>query len=237
MVKSVFLSSYLDQQQTVNSLLQESHAKADFYVLLGLATFISTIGLLINNGVIIIGGMLIAPILFPILSLALGVVTSSKLALFRALKIIVKAIFTVWAVSFVTVFLFQSSDLSIGSEILLRTKPDILLFLVSFAAGMAVTYSWVKQDLSATLPGVAVSVTLLPPLSAFSIGLMFLNREIMAGALNVFFLDALATILGAIVIFSLFGFSNLQKEEEEKITEEKLEDEVQKQAIEEVINE
>lgn len=233
MLKPIFIASYLDQQKTVKSLLQESRSDTNFYVLLGLASFIACIGLLMNSTVVIIGGMLIGPILFPILSLALAVVTASRMAINRALFLLIKASIFVVILSFLVSFLLAPVDFMYGSEILLRVGPNLLFFLSSFAAGLAVAYAWVKQDLSATLPGVAVSVTLVPPLVTVGIGLKLLDFAVVGGALAVFLLDVLATILGAMVIFTLFGFAQMQNEEEDIIKEEKQEDQVQKKALEE----
>ncbi|MEK7136579.1 MAG: DUF389 domain-containing protein [Patescibacteria group bacterium] len=228
MFKTFFVASFLEQKKTLIQLLHESQARADFHFLLAIATFIATLGLITDNAGITIGGILITPILFPLLSLAMGVVTSSPLAIGRALKIIFRSMVLVYIVSLATAFLFSSNVA--GDEILLRIRPDLIMFLISLASGLAVAYAWVKQDLSATLPGVAVSVSLLPPLCAVGIGTVMMNRVVVAGGLTLFLIDLLAIVIGAIIAFALFGFSRLQKEEEEKIVEEQMEEKVQAKA-------
>ncbi|MDQ5957783.1 MAG: hypothetical protein QG665_109 [Patescibacteria group bacterium] len=229
MLKNFFVASFLEQQKTLTQLLHESHAKADFYFLLALASFITTLGLITDDAGVTVGGIFIAPLLFPLLSLAMGIVTTSALAIGRASKIILKSGTVIFVVSLITAFMFSNNV--VGSEILLRIRPDLIMFLIAFASGVAVAYSWVKQDLSATLPGVAVSVSLLPPLSAAAIGVVMLNRVIISGGLTMFVINLFATIIGAIIVFSLYGFSRLQREEEEKIAEEKYEEKIQHQAI------
>ena len=229
MFKTFFVASFLEQEKTLAELLHESHARADFYFLLALASFIATLGLVTDNAGVTVGGVLITPILFPLLSLSMGVVTGSGLAIGRSLKIIARAVGLIFIVALITAFFFAGE--AIGNEILLRIRPDLIFLLISFASGVAVAYSWVKQELSATLPGVAVSVTLLPPLCAVGIGAVLLNRVVVSGALTLFLVDLLATIIGAIVVFALFGFARLQREEEQKLVEEKYEEKIQIKAI------
>jgi len=232
----VFVTSFLDQKKTLQELLEESRDRADFYILLMLATFIATLGLLSNNVAVIIGGMLIAPILFPILGLAMGIVTSSGLAIGRSFKILIRSVGLVLGFSIITAFLFGAPT-DVGEQILLRIEPDLNLFLIAFAAGLAVSYSWVKQNLSAALPGIAVAVALVPPLATVGIGLALWDRLIIAGALNLFLVNIIATVLGSVIIFSLFGFSRLQKEEEQKIIEEEFESHIHKEAVDEAVKE
>lgn len=230
MFKSVFVSSYLDKQKAITSLLAESRDNSDFYFLLALASFIATLGLLINNTIIVLGGMLVAPLLFPILSLAMAIITSSRLAIYRGLKIIFRAIILILIVSFITSFLFAEPDV-VSNGLLGYVMPDLFLFLISFATGLAVSFSWVRKDLSATLPGVAVSVSLIIPLVSLAIGITLLDKVIIAGSITLFLINILAIVFAGMVVFSLFGFSNLQAEEEEKITEEELENKIHQEAI------
>ncbi|HEY4483831.1 MAG TPA: DUF389 domain-containing protein [Candidatus Paceibacterota bacterium] len=226
---SVFLTSFLDQKRTLRELLSESRERADFYVFLALATFISTLGLLINSLEAIIGGMLIAPILFPMLSLSMGIVTASPLALKRSLRILSRSIVVVLLVS--TIIAICVGEGELVETIIDKTQPNIFLFLIALMSGFAVSYSWVKQGLSSALPGIAQAVSLVPPLATVGIGIAFWNFEVIAGALMLFLVNCLATIIGSLTIFSLFGFSRLQREEEEKIVEEVLENKIHAKAV------
>lgn len=227
---SLFSTSFLDQKKTIGELLKESRERADFYILLSFATFISTLGLLTDSIEVVIGGMLIAPMLFPILSVSMGIVTASSLALVRALTILMRSVVVVFLIAVVTTFL-MGGDTNLGREIMVRTEPNLFHFLIALVSGLAVAYAWVKQNLSATLPGIALAVSLVPPLATVGVGVAFLNRQVIAGSMSVFLINCLATILGSLVIFSLFGFSRLQREEEEKIVEEVLEGRIQARAV------
>lgn len=231
MNKSVFQASFIDQKKTIEELLKESRDGGEYYFLLTIASFIATLGLLINNAFVILGGMLIAPILIPILSTAMGVVTSSRLAIARAIKTTLKSMLLVLVVSIITTYLFGNGE--IGREITIRSEANYIFFLIAFAAGLAIAYSWVKKELSATLPGIAVAESLLPPLAVVGIGIVMSNNEMIAGSLSLFLSNLMGVILSSIVIFALFGFSYLQREEESGIVEERIEKKIHEQALSE----
>jgi uncharacterized hydrophobic protein (TIGR00271 family) len=218
MNKSVFWTSVFDKKKTIDILLSESKADADFYLFLSFASFITTLGLLLNNAIVIVGAMLIAPILFPILSLGMGIVTSSRDAIKRALKILLKSAFVVLFISIVTAFIINQNEVT--DQIMLASTPNFLFFLVAFFSGIIASFSWAKQDPQKTLPGVAVTVSLIPPLSAVGVAISFFSRDVFSGSLLLFVINLLGIVLASMVVFSLFGFSRLQKWQDQKIKEE-----------------
>ncbi|MFA5737092.1 MAG: DUF389 domain-containing protein [Candidatus Paceibacterota bacterium] len=229
---SIFNTSYLDQQQILKELMNNSRESSDFYFLLFLSATISSLALLLDSVAVLIGGMLVAPLIFPLVSLSLGIVTSSRLAVWRSLKILGRSILIVVFTSALVAFLF---GLSIENNLTLlqNVHPNLLYFLVAFAAGTAVSYSWIKKGLSMILPGVAVTVALVPPLASVGVALAFFDFPILGNSLAMFFINFLGIVLAGIVIFSVYGFSRLQKEEEAKIEEQDLEKIVREGAIQE----
>lgn len=233
-LKSIFSVSFPDQEAAIKSLLKDSRETHDFYFLLGLASFISTLGFIIDNLVVLISGMLIAPLLYPVMSLSLGVVTSSRLAVKRALKTIGKSIGIVVAVAVVAAFLFKGAN--VGSSYLLYMEANLIWFMIAFAAGVGVTYTHVKKDLSEVLPGVALALSLLTPLVTVGMAIALFNGSLLASALTMFIVNILGIFLGGLTVFSLFGFAHLKNEEEKKIVDEVIETKIQEKAKKEVID-
>jgi len=228
MVKPVFLTNFFEQKRTIESILKESRAGGSFYLLLGVSAFITTLGLLINNAVIIVGGMLVAPLLFPILSLGMGIATSSQDAIVRSFKVIFKSVGIIFLVAFITAFILNNKEAT--DQILLASTPDLIFFLVAFASGIIAAYTWVKENISGTLPGIAVAVSLIPPLAAIGISVSLFSKDIFSGSITLFLINFLGIVLASTIVFSLFGFSGLQKIQEEKIQEERQEEKVRKAA-------
>ncbi|GMQ94954.1 MAG: hypothetical protein BMS9Abin13_064 [Patescibacteria group bacterium] len=218
MAQSVFFTNFLEQKKTIKTLIEESRADADFYLFLGGSSIITTLGLLMDSSIVVIGGMLVAPLLFPILSLGMGVVTSSKEAIDRSLKTIGKSILLVFFVSFFFAFLINSKEVT--PVIYLASTASLAHFLIAFVSGLVAALAWVRQNANAALPGIAVSVSLIPPLSALAVGASFLDKDIISGSLMLFIINLIGIVVAGMIVFSLFGFSQLQKVQEKIIKEE-----------------
>lgn len=230
---SVFSSGFFEQRKTIESLIEESRADADFYLFVCFGVFITTLGLHIDNPIVVIGAMLITPILFPILALGMGVVTSSGESIKRSLAILTKTIFVGILVSFITSFLLNQHELT--EQIVNASRPNLLYFFIAFASGVIASYSWVKQSISRNLPGVAVSVALVPPLSAIGISMSLFSQDIFSGSIMLLIINLIGIILASILVFSLFGFAEMRKVEEREI--EKEAQEVREDKVEGSLNE
>ncbi|PIQ91973.1 MAG: hypothetical protein COV70_01660 [Parcubacteria group bacterium CG11_big_fil_rev_8_21_14_0_20_39_22] len=224
MAKSVFLSNIFEQRKTIDTLLEESRVDADYYLFLFFGTFITVLGLIFGNAVIIMAGMIITPILFPVLSLGMGLATVSKKAITRATLILFKSSILVFAISIVITFLTNENNIT--EQMLIASRPDIWLFLIAFFSGIVAAYSWMRKGTSIALPSIALSVSLIVPLSAvgISVSIAPFSREIFSGALMLFVINLLGVVLASTIVFLLFGFSNLQQWQDNKIKEEKEEE-------------
>lgn len=218
MKKPVLFASFFEKRRSVEHLIEESRADGDYFLFLTFAAFITTLGLLLDNPVVIVGAMLVAPLLYPILALGMGVVTASREAIGRSLKNLGKSILLVVIVSAVTAFLINQD--SVGEQLTLVSSPNFLFFLIAFFSGIVAAFSWAKQHVSETLPGVAITVSILPPLSAIGIAMTLGVRDIFSGSALLFLINFLGIVLASVVIFSLFGFSYLGRFQDEKIEEE-----------------
>jgi uncharacterized hydrophobic protein (TIGR00271 family) len=208
-----------NKKRAVHHLIKESRIGQDFYFLLTISTLIATLGLLIANPAVVIGGMLIAPLLSPVLALGLGIITTNQESLIRSSLIIVRSIGTVLLLSFLTAFLLGVQN-SRNSEIMGRIRPSLPFMYIAMLSGVGATYAWAKPKLSATLPGIAIVVALLPPLCTTGIGLSILDREIVTGAFQLFLVNLTGVVVSSAVIFSLLGFHQLREVEREEIFRE-----------------
>ena len=109
----------------------------------------------------------------------------------------------------------------------IASRPELISFLIAFTSGIVGSFAWVRQSAS-SLPGVAIAVSLIPPLTAIGAGAALLDRDIIAGAITLFLINLLGIVFAAMVVFSLFGFSHLQKVQKSIIQEEKENEEIKK---------
>ncbi|MBD3270125.1 TIGR00341 family protein [Candidatus Peregrinibacteria bacterium] len=213
--------SKTQKKETVNKLFEYSTPTWDFFLMMALSSIIITIGLLQSNVPVIIGGMLIAPMLYPILSLAMGIVVGYPKLMRRSALVILQSIFAITIISFVVALLFLEKDLN--TEITSRTLPNLAFFIIAICSGGAVGYSIAKPNINEVLPGVAITVSLVPPLSVSGIGLAFLKMDFAIGAIGLFFLNLAGIVFAAIFVFAVMNFYETKEQVKKKIRAEEKE--------------
>lgn len=219
MERPKLLSLTFDERKAaIDRMLEGSSPTAEFFLLLALATAIVVPGLLVDNASVIIGGMLVAPLLLPILSLALGVALADFRLIRRSLVTIGMASALVVGAS-VAMSLFHPGR-SLNAEILSRSEVSLTYLIIAIASGAAASFAFARPNLSAALPGVAVAVALLPPLSAGGVALSLGAVGVFIGTLSLFAVNLLGIVLSALVVFSLFGFYPARREAELRLKEE-----------------
>lgn len=207
-----------DKKLSLEKLVEAASPNAEFFLLVVLSTIIVTLGLLMDNAPVVIGGMLVAPILSPILSIAMGIVMADWMLLKQSAKITLITMTIILGISMLISILTPTIDLT--REIEARTSLSIMLLLVAIAAGIAAAFAFARKSMSETLPGIAISVALLPPLVVFPIGLALGDYGIAVRGILSFLLNALGIIVAATIIFSLMGFYTLRKRAEQKLEHE-----------------
>lgn len=196
--------SEADKSSAVKTLIEASTPKFDFFFLIILSVLMATFGLLENSAAVVIGSMLIAPILFPILSLSLSIVMSDYKLIARSGGTLVKACIIGLAAAFLATLFFGTGDV-MTAEVLQRTEPSVISVAIAVIAGFAVAYTLARPELSETLPGIAVAVALIPPLSAIGIGLAKFDWDIVAGATLFLGVNILGIVFASMLVFSLMN--------------------------------
>ena len=175
-----------------------------FWALQAFAIVIATMGMSANSAAVVIGAMLVAPLMTPIMavatSLALGWPQRAVVPLFGAVLASAGSV----ALAFV-LHMFVATP-SITNEVLARTSPDLRDLFVALAAGAAGALGTAREDVSASLPGVAVAVALVPPLAAIGICLQMGQLDLASGAFLLFATNLVAIILAGIVVLLWCGF-------------------------------
>lgn len=225
-IKPLFFTNVFQQRRALNLLLEESKTDYSFYLFLVVSAFLTTLGLLLDSPVIIIGGMLVAPLLFPVLLIGMGVATASGPVIRRALLAILKSTLIVAGVSFATAFLLDSREVTAQMQI--ASSPNLLYSLAAFAAGIIGAYAWARENIATHIPAIAVTVALIPPLSVAGIALSLFSRELFSGGFTLFLINIIGVSAACVIVFSLFGYSRLQEVAEKKVETEKKEEALKK---------
>ncbi len=218
-----------DKASLIRKLVENGTPDFDYFYLIGLSTLMATLGLLLDSSSIVIGSMLIAPLMYPILGVSLGLVmmnTNINL-LSRALGTLTKSLAVGLGLSVLAAFFFGDADLYQTAEVMSRTVPSHMHLLVAVVAGAAVAYMLARPEWGDALPGVAIAVALIPPLASIGIGVAYWDPVIIKGASLILMLNLFGIIAVAVVMFLLMNLSEKEnianstiKKEDEKLEAE-----------------
>ena len=204
------LFSHASQEQYATlftNLREESRLSQNFMVLLVLATMIATFGLFINSSSVIIGAMLLAPLMQPIVSLSMGVLRQDEALQINGAKTIAIGVFSV-IVTAALIALFIPIE-RLTSEMAGRLSPTILDLFVAIVSGAAAAYAKSNEKILGSLAGVAIAVALVPPIAVAGIGLGWGDWSMFSTAFLLFITNLVGIVLAAAFTFAMLGFSPL----------------------------
>jgi uncharacterized hydrophobic protein (TIGR00271 family) len=194
-----------DFKELFDTLRRNATLSQEFIVLLILATLIASFGLLANSAPVIIGAMILAPLMAPIISASMGLVRQDKKLLSTSLRTLL--IGTISALFFG----FLSSRLlpleGITQEIKARMSPNLVDLLIAICSGIAAAYVNSKEKISQSLAGVAIAVALVPPLAVSGIGIGWWNMSMFQGAFLLYITNLAGIILASGLTFIFLGYS------------------------------
>lgn len=193
-----------EQVEVYRALRLGAHPNVNYFVLIALSSIIATLGLVQNSVAVIIGAMLVAPLMTPILALSLGVVLGEVGILRSAAESALKGVAAAVALSAFLDLLVPNADP--GTEILARAQPSMLDLVIALASGAAGAYAVARKEVAAALPGVAIAAALMPPLCTVGIGLASGWGAVAGGALLLFLTNLVAINLAGSAVFLLLGF-------------------------------
>jgi uncharacterized hydrophobic protein (TIGR00271 family) len=209
-----------DKNDAVERLISASSPRQDYFLMIVLSVLTATFGLHLNNSAIIIGSMLIAPMLYSILSLSLGITMSDYKLISRSTLTLAKSIGYGIGSAIVATWLFSSQFQTLTPEILSRAEPSLTIVMVAIIAGLAGSFALVKPQLNETLPGIAISVALIPPLAVIGIGIAEFNWQLVHGSLLLFIVNTIGVIFASMITFSLMNFYVKREKAQEVIKKE-----------------
>lgn len=175
-----------------------------FAIMMALAVGVAVMGLSTNSAAVVIGAMLLAPLMQPVLGVAAAIAMALPRHLLRASGIVLAASTLAIVLSYALALLIPDGPLS--AELLNRTSPDLRDLAVALAAGAAGAYATIRAEASTSLPGVAVAVALVPPLATVGMTLEADRFDLAEGALLLFLANLTAMVLIAVGVFLVTGF-------------------------------
>jgi uncharacterized hydrophobic protein (TIGR00271 family) len=183
----------------------------NFFTLLLLATVIATYGVLSNSTATVIGAMIVAPLMSPIMATAAAVVMGSARRALHSLALTITGIALVIALSYALSSFVPDITISFtqNSEIASRISPGLFALITALAAGAAGAYITARAEIADSMGGVAIAISLVPPLCVVGIALSQGEWPAAGGALLLFLTNLLAILLAGGVVFVLIGLGSV----------------------------
>jgi uncharacterized hydrophobic protein (TIGR00271 family) len=183
-----------------------------FVTLMSLSSVIAATGILTDSTAVVIGAMLIAPLMTPLMATSMSLVMGWPVRLARsATTAAVGIAIAIGIGALLAVILPASVDIATNSQIVSRLMPTVLDLVIAVAAGAAGAYALSRPDVSDALPGVAVAISLVPPLSVVGITWSQGGWEESLGALLLFSTNTCAILVVGGVTFVLTGVTPVRR--------------------------
>ncbi|MFP4155295.1 MAG: TIGR00341 family protein [Halothiobacillaceae bacterium] len=187
------------------ALRDNARTSEAYLTLMVLSTLLAVVGLFANSAPVIIGAMILAPLMAPIISLSMGVLRQhSQLTLDSARAL-------AWGIGLSllcgTLLTWLTPLQTINPQIEARLSPTLLDLGVAIISGVAGAYAHARTEVAKSLAGVAIAVALVPPLAVAGIGIGWMDWSVFWGAWLLFLTNLVGIVLAAAATFMFLGFS------------------------------
>lgn len=220
----VNLETRVARTELYEKRIASSRPSLGFFVLLISSAVIATLGLISNSTAVVIGAMIVAPLMDPILSLSFGLAVSDDKLIRRSFVTVLLGVITV----VVTAALISSVlDIThVQSEILGRTTPNLIDLGIAVAAAVAGSFSMTRERLSSSIAGVAIAVALVPPLCVSGIGLNLgheitavfgrgsvtgLSNQVAEGSFLLFLANLIGIVVASLMVFLIQQYGTITR--------------------------
>lgn len=194
-----------DFKELFQVLRQNAQNSNAYLVMMGLSTVIATFGLFANSTPVIIGAMILAPLMGPLVSFSMGMIRYDVNMLKDSTKtIIIGTILSILLAALVSSII---PIRLITSEMSDRMTPNLLDLGIAVASGIAAAYAHAKEEIAKTLAGVAIAVALIPPLAVAGVGIGWMDWAIFSGAVLLYMTNLVGIILFGGLSFIFLGYS------------------------------
>ncbi|UGT44242.1 DUF389 domain-containing protein [Nocardia yamanashiensis] len=182
--------------------------RSAFWIMLVLSSVIAVSGVVGDSTATVIGAMIVAPLSVPILGVALGIATGRGSLIARSLLLVATGIVLVVTIGFLVAKLLPNpADVLTNSQVAGRTSPKLMDLTAAFATGLVGVIAIIRRDVGDVLPGVAIAISLVPPLGVVGVCLGSNAPALALGAFVLFASNMVAMIVTATAVFIATGFA------------------------------
>jgi uncharacterized hydrophobic protein (TIGR00271 family) len=190
---------------------EESQLDQDLVLLTFFSTIIAVFGVKNSSIIVLMGAMLVAPMFDPVISMSVFLFSRNWKKMILAMKSFSFAVLVTIFTSMLFFFLFRTMGREVDLGFL--GNPDLLdTIMLALVLGMVGTLLWIWPKTSNTSAGVAVAISLVPPLVASIAGLVYGDKSAFLTFMSVFILNLIGILMGSQFILYLYSRGNKKHE-------------------------
>ena len=200
---------YTDEEKrgAIKIVLQHAVPDRDFYLLVCGAVLLALSGIFADSIAVLIASMIVAPLAYPILGIALGLVVADFRLVARACVMLgLSLVIAVGLAAIVTYFFghirLQPQFISFESNLTIAT-------FIALISGFIAAYGLVRMKVGSAMTGIGIAVSLMPPLVATGISIVDPSSFSVSLTFHIFLLNVGGILIGSMAIFFFMGFSKL----------------------------
>jgi uncharacterized hydrophobic protein (TIGR00271 family) len=176
-----------------------------YWLLLVLSAIIASAGVVSDSTATVIGAMIVAPLMTPILGIVLAVVLTDRRNLVRCLALVLAgSVAVIGLACLLGLFVPYPVLAASNSQVAGRITPRLVDLLAAFATGAVGSVALARSDISDTLPGVAIAISLVPPLAVVGLTLESGAPHEALGALLLFGTNVVAILVSGIIVMAFY---------------------------------
>ena len=187
----------------VEKIQSSSRWNIDFVALICLSTLIAAGGLVQNSPAVVIGAMLVAPLMTPLLGTGLSLIQGNSVLFRVTVATVLKGFLLAYVLGYLLGLVVP--NLTATSEMIARGSPGVLDLVVALISGMAAAYAIGRPNLLSALPGVAIAASLVPPVATAGLATNIGDYGLARGSALLFLTNIIAIVLGTTIVFWMVG--------------------------------
>lgn len=187
------------------ALNEDATINTNYIVFMLLSTLLASLGLFLNSAAVIIGAMILAPLMSPMVAVSMGLLRGNDKLLWQSLEKVGLGVFLALSASALASAIFSHEPIT--AEMTGRLNPSLPDLFVAILSGVAAAYARSFKEIAQNLAGVAIAVALVPPLSVAGIGLGRGDFGFFLQAFLLFSTNLVGIIVAATLTFRVLGFS------------------------------
>ncbi|MFW0793561.1 TIGR00341 family protein [Gordonia sp. CPCC 205515] len=182
--------------------------RSAFWIMLVLSGVIAVSGVVADSTATVIGAMIVAPLSTPILGIGLGIVSGRGALILKSVGLVAAGIVLVTLLGVVIAQLLPNPvNVLSNSQVLGRTSPTLVDLLAALATGLAGAVAITRRDVGDVLPGVAIAISLVPPLGVVGVCLGSGAPSLALGAFILFASNVIAMVITGVAVMTIGGYN------------------------------